>query len=125
MKKKTIVFLFIIFFTGCAFATSMATRKQIELKIEKKIEHRSSSYDSPIRVFIEGSLLNIDTETPIGNMIISIINRNTREPIYSNQLEEPHSSFYIELSGQELNSQYIVMISIEGYIFIEGEFTLN
>lgn len=58
-------------------------------------------------------------------MIISIINRNTREPIYSNQLEEPHSSFYIDLSGQELNSQYIVMISIEGYIFIEGEFTLN
>lgn len=125
MKKKTIVFLFIIFFAGCAFATSMATRKQIELKIEKKIEHRSSSYDSPIRAFIEGSLLNIDTETPIGNMIISIINRNTREPIYSNQLEELHSSFYIDLSGQELNSQYIVMISIEGYIFIEGEFTLN
>ena len=58
-------------------------------------------------------------------MIISIINRNTREPIYSNQLEELHSSFYIDLSGQELNSQYIVMISIEGYIFIEGEFTLN
>lgn len=125
MEKKTIVFLFIIIFTGYAYATSMATRKQIELKIEKKIGHRSSNNDSPIRVFIEGSLLNIDTEAPISNMIISIINRDTGETIYNNQLKEPHPSFYIDLSGQELNSQYAIMVSIESYMFIEGEFTLN
>lgn len=41
MEKKTIAFLLIILITGYAFATSMATRKQIALKIERKIDRKS------------------------------------------------------------------------------------
>lgn len=126
MEKKTIAFLLIILITGYAFATSMATRKQIALKIERKIVHRSnnSDYDCPISAFIEDNILNIDFEESINALSIYIINRNTGETIYNTQMEKSYS-LYIDLSEQDYNAQYSIIISAENFMLIKGEFTLN
>lgn len=125
MEKKTIAFLLIILVTGYAFATSMATRKQIALKIERKIVHRSNNSDyCPISAFIEDYILNIDIEEPVNDMCIHIINRNTGETIYNNQMKKSYS-LYIDLSKQDYNAQYSIIISTEDFMLIKGEFTLN
>ena len=122
MKKKLLSLLLIILFTGYISAEITTTRKKIELKVEKKIDHRSAIVNNPIQASIYNSVVEIHSEYYISNLIISIINTETGEIIYYNQHTD--NLFNIDLSEQ-IDTEYLILISIEDNLLIKGEFTLN
>lgn len=123
MKKKLLSLLLIILFTGYISAEITTTRKKIELKVEKKIDHRSAIVNNPIQASIYNSVVEIHSEYYINNLIISIINTETGEIIYYNQHTD--NLFNIDLSEQNIDTEYLILISIEDNLLIKGEFTLN
>lgn len=123
MKKKLLSLLLIILFTGYISAEITTTRKKIELKVEKKIDHRSAIVNNPIQASIYNSVVEIHSEYYISNLIISIINTETGEIIYYNQHTD--NLFNIDLSEQNIDTEYLILISIEDNLLIKGEFTLN
>ena len=79
--------------------------------------------NNPIQASIYNSVVEIHSEYYISNLIISIINTETGEIIYYNQHTD--NLFNIDLSEQNIDTEYLILISIEDNLLIKGEFTLN
>lgn len=124
MAKKLFTLSLLLLFTVCSFSMPTATRKQIELHVEKEIIHRSISPICPMQASIDNSLLEIKTECPIDKLTVAIRNTATGNIVY-HDTQMNAQTLTIDLSGEDKDAQYVIELSTENGRLIKGEFTLN
>lgn len=122
MKQKLATLIALILITGSVFAMPMHTRKQIKLKVEKKIEHRSS-VDCPLQASIANSILDIKFDCPIDSLTVSITNADTGEIIY-HTINTYTDALTIDLSRNDSEAEYLLELFSSNQL-VTGSFTLN
>lgn len=122
MKKYLLMFLLLVFPISIIFANPTDSRRMIQLKVKKKVVHRSIEI-SPADAFVTGALLEISFNTPFKEATISIVNNQTGEQVYCTTTNEPY--IIIDLHENKNSAEYSLTILIDKDASVSGEFELE
>lgn len=97
MKRNLFLLTFMVICSGIIFAMPSDTRKQIKMKVRQRIEHRSTNLFTPVQVYINNAVLEIEFESPIDNVTILVTNSTTGEIVYQEKIASTEKFKFIDL----------------------------
>lgn len=111
MKRNLFLLTFMVICSGIIFAMPSDTRKQIKMKVRQRIEHRSTNLFTPVQVYINNAVLEIEFESPIDNVTILVTNSTTGEIVYQEKIASTEKFKFIDLFEKDKNTEYVLEIS--------------
>lgn len=121
MKKRFFISLLLAIIASNLLANPTDTRRMIDLKVKKKMEHRSIIHPTT-EAFITGSLLEIRFNSPFNEAIISVSDNNTGEKVCYKEIKN-EEVIIIYLYGDNNETEYLLDIQIDDNTFINGKFS--
>lgn len=122
MKKYLFMFLLLALPISLIIANPTDSRRMIQLKVKKKVVHRSIEV-SPVDAFVTGSLLEISFNCPFKEATITVLNNKTGEQVYYTQTRD--NLVIIDLQEYEGNTEYSLNLLLDQSTFINGEFEIE